>query len=213
MSPKVVDLCYGTGGFSSAFEEDPEWTVLGVDIDENTDADIHADVLDLRARDLPEAQVYLGSPPCPEFSFAGNHDHWDGQNPVHNDARDAVVLARHVATLCETLSTDYWFVENPKGRLAWFLGKPQGVVHYCQYGLDYKKPTYLWGEHPKHLEYKKCGGEDGCHKSNTADDGTKAIHALPNGYRARSRVPPALSTAIKHAVETERTQTTLSEVV
>lgn len=196
-----LDLCSGTGGFSSAFADADGWDVTTVDVKPEFEPDVVADVMDLQPSDLPESEVVVASPPCPEFSFAGNHDHWENRRPIHNSARDAVAVARHVQALAETLGT-YWFIENPKGRLAWIFGPPTGVVHYCAFGKPYKKPTYLWGSHPTGMEYPKCPGDECDHASNTA------IQSLPPGIE-RAAVPRGLSQLILDAVERRAEQSSL----
>jgi len=208
---QCVDLCSGTGGFSSAFREIDEWDVLTVDVNPECDPDMVADVRDLNPSDLPTAEVYLASPPCPEFSFAGNHDHWEGRRPIHPDARDAVALARHVQALCETLG-EWWVLENPKGRLSWIFGRPRGTVHYCQYGKSYMKPTFLWGRHPPGLDYRQCPGPECHHTSNTEDDGTSAIQSMPSNGLQCAAVPFGLSESILQAVEGQAEQQTLGSV-
>lgn len=212
MAKLCVDLCCGVGGFSAAFRESPEWVVLGVDNNPEVGPDILGDVMDMSPRSLPSADVYLGSPPCPEFSLAGNHDHWEDQRPVHPKAREAVSLAVHVATLCRVNTRGWWFVENPRGRLQWFLGQPTGAVTYCQYGTPYMKPTHLWGRHPPGMQYKTCHAGDDCHDTNTEDDGTSAVASMPSDHGERSKVPYGLSKAILDAVEGHAEQSTLTEV-
>jgi len=205
----VLDLFAGLGGFSSAFTESDSWTVTTVDLDSSFETDITADVLDLRPSDLPDVDVVLASPPCTQFSTAGNHDNWDGQTPV-GPAREAVTLVYHTLGLIKALSPDYWFLENPRGRLRWFLGQPTGTVDYCQYGRDYQKPTDLWGVHPP-MTYKRChtaaGG--GCHVRNAEDDGTAADASMPKDRSERALVPRELSDEILRAVEGVGEQQTL----
>ena len=38
----------------------------------------------------------------------------------------------------------YWVVENPKGRLRWFLGSPSASIRLSDFGAEIKKPTDLW---------------------------------------------------------------------
>jgi len=47
-----IDLFSGLGGFSAAFADADEWTVYTIELVEDFDADIHADVLDLRPSNL-----------------------------------------------------------------------------------------------------------------------------------------------------------------
>ncbi|ERJ06618.1 Site-specific DNA methylase protein [Halorhabdus tiamatea SARL4B] len=208
---QCVDLFAGVGGFSQAFEEHPAWEVTTVDIDPDLDPDIVADVHELQPSDprLPtEPDVVLASPPCTEFSTAGNHDHWDFEagTPTSDEARDAIALAHHAVGIIKALNPEYWFLENPRGRLRWSFRDPEGTVTYCQFGMNYQKPTDLWGKHPPGFEYLSCSPGADCHNSNTEDDGYSAIASMPSGYGERAAVPYGLSEAILDAVEGETEQ-------
>lgn len=213
MTKTCLDLFAGLGGFSAAFEESSNWEVTTVEIDDQFDPDICADVLDLRPADLPDPDVVLASPPCTVFSTAGNHDAWDFEThePQTERAREHVTLAFHTLGLVEALSPEYWFLENPRGRLRWFFGEPTGTVTYCQYGEDYQKPTDLWGHHPAGFTYKSCPRGGNCHSSNTEDDGYSAIQAMPSDHGERAKVPYELSLAIREAVEATDQQPNLQQ--
>jgi hypothetical protein len=204
----VLDLFAGLGGFSSAFDESERWDVTTVEIDGKFDPDITADVMDLRPSDLLDTLgeydylVIVASPPCTVFSPAGNHDLWDmdAQEPTAPKSQAHVALAYHTIGLIQALAPDYWFVENPRGRMRWVLGQPKATVTYCQYGRDYMKPTDLWGEHPP-MTYKNCGYARNCHKTNREDDGTSAVASMDSDHAKRSLVPYELSKAIRDACE------------
>lgn len=213
MSSRIcLDLFAGTGGFSSAFEDSDGWEVVQVELNDEFNPDVQSDVWELKPSDLPNADIVLASPPCTFFSTAGNHDAWDGKNPVTDDSRDAVGLVFHTLGLIHGINPEYWFLENPRGRLRWFLGVPTGTVTYCRYGRDYQKPTDLWGVHPPGFTYRSCSRGESCHKSNTETDGTSAIASMPTDVAERARVPRELSEAILRAVEGKAEQTTLGKL-
>lgn len=197
-----VDLCAGEGGFSAAFENQPGWDVLTVDLEERFDPDVVANVAELTPSDLPKADVYTAGVPCPVFSPASNgENHFDDDGrPQTERAREHVYLAHHVVGLCEA-NADWWFVENPQGKLKWFLGDPTGRVTYCQYGRDYMKPTHLWGRHPPELEYSSCPRGGDCHSRNVSHDGRSAVASMPKLRSKRAMVPYELSLSILEAVE------------
>jgi hypothetical protein len=217
---RVLDLFCGLGGFSQAFVESERWAVTTVDIEERFEPDRVADVFDLRPSDFDvEFDVVLASPPCTQFSTAGNHDAWDfdTHEPQTAAARDAVALAHHTVGLIRGVSPRYWFLENPQGRLRWFLGRPTGEVTYCQYGRPYMKRTDLWGEHPP-MTYRSCARNQPCHKANVEYDGTSATRVLGETPAERAKVPAELSDAIRGACERALDgdvpeQTTIAEVV
>jgi len=209
-----LDLFAGLGGFSSAFADSARWDVTTVDRDERFNTDLTTDVWDLRPSDLPNADVILSSPPCRYFSFAGNHDAWENKEPVSQESQNAVGLVYHTLGLINSISPNYWFLENPRGRMRWVLGDPKGTVHYCQYGKEYKKPTDLWGNHPALMEYRQCstpaGG--GCHARNAADDGTGGTASMRRDPAERAKVPYELSESILTAVAGTGRQTSLTSM-
>lgn len=210
MTKLCLDLFSGTGGFSAAFDDSPDWETFRVDNSPDAVTDLRADVMELRPADLPSVDVVTASPPCPLWSPAGNHDQWDfdTKQPVGDDAREHIALVYHTLGLIHALSPDYWFLENPRGRLRWYLGRPTGTVTYCQYGKTYQKPTDLWGDHPPGLTYRSCAAGGDCHTSNTEDDGTAATASMPDDYAERAAVPYELSQAILDAVEGQQEQQT-----
>jgi len=202
---RVLDLFAGLGGFSAAFEDSNKWDVTTVEIDPDFTPDICADVMDLRPSDLPGADVVLAGHPCTLMSTAGNHDEWDmnAKEPSGDRAKEHVAMLHHTLGLIHAVAPDYWFLENPRhGRMTWYLGRPTGTVTYCQYGMDYMKPTGLWGDHPP-MTYRRCQHGDDCHTSNTENDGTSAIASMDGlDHAERSLVPYNLSESIRDACET-----------
>jgi len=211
-----LDLFAGLGGFSQAFEESDRWDVTTVDIQADFDPDVQADVMDLRPSDLPGADVILAIPPCDVFSLANTRSrYWDDVRDVPTDekSREHVALVFHTLGLINALAPDYWFLENPRGRLRWYLGEPRATVTYCQYGEDYQKPTDLWGQHPPGMTYRSCSQGAHCHDTVARDDDHSGV--LANSMRdpaERAKVPYELSKAILEAVEGRQTQQTLTAV-
>jgi hypothetical protein len=179
------------GGFSAAFTESDDWEVITVDLDpdDRFDPDITADVMDLRPSDLPEADVVLASPPCEEFSPANN------LNGEREPDPEDVALVYHALGLIKAKRPDYWFLENPRGRLRTLIGPPTAEVTYCQYGEPHMKPTDLWGRHPP-MTYRRCSYGSPCHEANR--EGT---NNYPDDPAEKARVPYDLSVAIREAVE------------
>lgn len=225
MGKTCLDLFAGLGGFSSAFENAEDWDVVTVDVEERFDPDICADVMDLRPSDLPDADVVLAGHPCTFFTFIrgitqDGDGAWEDDRPASDDAKEHVAMVYHTLGLIEAVAPDYWFLENPRGRLRKVIGPPQGTVWYCQYGHDHAKPTDLWGAHPPGFEYRACEyGNDSCGHVRTrsykehggGSDNRQGL--LREGDSAeRAKVPYELSQAILEAVEGRHEQTTLTEV-
>lgn len=182
-----IDLCCGLGGFSRAFR-DAGWEVVTVDINPKFKPTICADLTKLsfldiigacKKKDMTEYQtvVVLASPPCERFSIA-NSD-WPQKG-----IRKALDIAGACIELIADLQPDYWCLENPKGRLRWFLGPPPHSVHLSDYGYrgaiqggkDRKstKPTDLWGNIPfplleASIEVKTRNGGSGNDPAQRAD--------------------------------------------
>jgi len=212
-----LDMFSGLGGrrdvdhgFSSAFQASEKWEVITVDIKPVFEPDICADVLTLGPADLLDelgtydVLVVLAGHPCTLFSTAGNHDEWDMdcREPIGERAQRHVTLLFHTVGLIRALAPKFWYLENPKrSRARWFIGPPEATVTYCQYGMDYQKPTGLWGDHAPGMTYRSCPRGAGCHAGNTEDDGTSAVQSMPSDTGQRSLFPRKLSEEILAAVE------------
>lgn len=198
----VLDLFAGLGGFSQAFAESPRWDVTTVEIDPGFDPDITADVFTLRPSDFDaEFDVILASPPCTRLGkMALSNAYFDGDEPNHPEASDHVSLAYHTLGLIRGLSPNYWFVENPPGKLRNYFGDPTGTVTYCQYGMEYQKRTHLWGDHPP-MTYRSCVEGQECHISTPRSDERHPNDSIPADSSEASKVPYDLSEAIREACE------------
>jgi len=212
MTKVAIDLFSGTGSATKAFQESSNWQVFRVEKDpekvEEYGAEFQADVLDLEPEDLPEPDFIWASPPCTDFSVAGINKTWTKQNlPRRQSVAHSIKLVYHSLWLIQELDPDFWFLENPQGMLRRIMPRPPtGQVTYCQYGMDYMKPTDLWGRHPASMEYRTCSPGDRCHISNsrgenTYRDTTRATAVHGDTAAERAKVPYKLSKAILKAVE------------
>lgn len=211
MTRVCLDLFSGLGGFSAAFHDSDEWRVVTVDVEERFTPDIQADVMDLRPRDLPDADVVLASPPCTAFSMAAHGTHIDsGGNPVSDWGRLSIALTHHTVGLCRALNPDWHVIENPMGGMRRQLGRPDAHVWWCQYGSERAKPTDLWGRIPPSFEPKRC------HRESPVCDHERAPRGSDSGTDAsgqtaadRGEIPYGLSEAILGAVMGRGEQATL----
>ena len=71
-------------------------------------------------------------------------------------------LVNRTVEIIEWFKPRYFLIENPVGKMRKhypeILGYPPLLVDYCQYGVDYKKPTYLWTNvniNPKRCNHDK----------------------------------------------------------
>jgi hypothetical protein len=141
MTKLCIDLCAGRGGFSSKFKQDNDWEVVTVELDKKFKPTICADVTRLPLKANLQPDCLLAGPPCERNSIACSQ--WP---------KKGIGLALQVVGACLEavvyLKPKAWLLENPKGRLRWFIPvPPKATVNYCDYDQFYKaaKPTDLWG--------------------------------------------------------------------
>jgi site-specific DNA-cytosine methylase len=138
----ILDLCGGTGSWSNPYRE-ARYDVRLVTLPE----------YDVRLF-VPPDGVWgiLAAPPCTEFSFA---KHFHGKGKYKHDFKSGLAIVdacvRIVWVCRDTLQ--WWVLENPKGYLERWMGKPTMTFDPYEYGDNYQKKTCLWGEF---TEPKKC---------------------------------------------------------
>lgn len=137
----ILDLCGGTGAWSRPYKE-AKYDVRNITLPE----------YDVRTYKPPK-NVYgiLAAPPCTMFSIA---------RTVAKKPRDLkegmglVIDCLNIIWKCQyRIENDnqrksplkFWALENPKGLLEWFLGKPQFIFQPYEFGDNYSKKTCLWG--------------------------------------------------------------------
>lgn len=139
----ILDLCGGTGAWSKPYKDDgydvriitlPEW-----------------DVSDY----APSEPIYgiLAAPPCTEFSLAKNNE------PRNFGA--GLLIVQHCFRIIwlarKRFGLKFWCMENPRGFLRQFIGKPVFEFEQWEFGDAGIKPTDLWGyfEFPKKTVFKR----------------------------------------------------------
>lgn len=137
----ILDLCGGTGSWSKPYRE------AGYDV-----RVITAPNIDIFTYEPPE-NVYgiLAAPPCTMFSNARTNakvprNLEEGMKPV---TRCLAIIWKCMYQLekptARRVKLKFWALENPKGMLKFFLGKPALDFNPYDFGDDYKKHTFLWG--------------------------------------------------------------------
>lgn len=137
MTNLIIDLCCGLGGFTEAFQRHG-FEVIRIDIKREFKPTIIADVRKLPVKNSLKPLFMAASPPCERFSIANRRFPKKG-------IREALEIVGACLESFVDLETKYWLLENPKGRLRWFLGKPKQSIALSNYGGKYMKPTDLWG--------------------------------------------------------------------
>ena len=212
---RVLDLFSGLGGFSQAFL-DRGHEVIRYDNSprfEDVPNTIIRDVLTLTREDLLKQDVILAGPPCTCFSVASQARYWRGNEPREEKREEvlkAVGLALHAYRIMKDADPTYYILENPRGRLRNFLGKPDFVTSWAAWGTRYLKPTHLWGRLPpmewpiaRKWEPNSSGGAGNRHKNDP----------YPRDPAKRSLVPYQFSLALCRASEGLTNQTTLDPIL
>jgi hypothetical protein len=132
--PIILDLCGGTGSWSLPYKEN------GFDVRVITLPDY-----DVRTYKLPDEPIYgiLAAPPCTMFSMVRTtpkkpRDFNGGMETV-KACLDIIWKAR----LREKLQ--FWALENPRGYLQQFIGRPYFEFDPTEFGDRHNKRTQLWG--------------------------------------------------------------------
>lgn len=127
----ILDLCGGTGAWSRPYKD------VGYDVRNITLPDY-----DVRTYEPPD-KVYgiLAAPPCTEFSIAKGSQprDWEKGMTVVKACLECVWITRMDGNLA------FWCLENPRGFLRQFLGKPPLTIRFWEFGDGIDKPTDLWG--------------------------------------------------------------------
>jgi len=134
----ILDLCGGTGAWSEPYRK------FGYDVRLITLPDYDVETYE------PPKNVYgiLAAPPCTIFSLA-NHR----VNRLNRDFKKAMICVRACLNIIWTVQENgaqlkFWALENPKGYLYNFLGKPAFYFQPWQFGeTDFRatKRTAIWG--------------------------------------------------------------------
>lgn len=128
----ILDLYGGTGAWSKPYAE------AGYDVRVITLPELDTMTY------IPPHNVYgiLAACPCEIIGNASAHL-WA--------KRESDLIILHCAFVTRTLlivnrtRPIFWVIENPPGKMKLLLGKPQYKIQPYEFGDDYTKLTYLWG--------------------------------------------------------------------
>jgi hypothetical protein len=190
MTKLCIDLCAGLGGFSQAFKEASDWEVITVEINKKQKPTICADIRYLPLRENLYPDALLMSPPCERNSIACPQ--WPKKG-----IQKAMEIVGACLEAVVWLKPKCWLLENPKGRLRWFLGTPKQSIKYSHYDMEYKgvKLTDLWGNIPlpmvKNARVNKIGHYE-----------KHWFHSYMGTNKGElSKIPKGVSQAVKQGVE------------
>jgi|SRR6056297_2891319 len=167
---QTVELFAGTGSFSKVAKAKGH-SIFRVEIDPIHEAELHADIFDIQRKNLPKkVDMIWCSPPCTTFSVASLRHYWINGKPKNAKTWLGIALIQKTLDLIKELQKDnphlVWFIENPRGMLRkqpFMQNYHRNTVTYCQYGLDYMKPTDIWTNCFKWLPKKPCKAGASCH--------------------------------------------------
>lgn len=142
-SDKTILSLYDFSGNWSAPYKEAGYDVIQLDIKLGTDIRLF--------QYLPDKNVHgiLAAPPCTNFAVAGAV-HW--KNKSDEQVAQSLALVDVVYRMVAIYNPMWYVIENPKGRLKNWIGKPIFKFQPYEYGDPYQKLTYLWGVFNTNLE-------------------------------------------------------------
>lgn len=136
---RVLDLCTEFGSETAAFRDrGHEVVMLGIE----GDVDIKCDVRQYYPSIDDKSDVIFFHPPCTEFSLANY------RLGACKDRHPDLSIVWSGLRIIDTIKPQYWIMENPRGCLRHFIGRPQYTINYGDFGHYSQKPTDLWGVIP-----------------------------------------------------------------
>ena len=130
----ILSLCSGTGAWEKPYAE------AGYDVRVITLPD------DVRLVKVPKDKIYgiLAAPPCTMFAISGVR--WKRTDEQMTDALSMVDACLRIVSVCNPI---FWALENPVGKLIYYIGKWKYTFQPYEYGDPWTKRTCIWGNHIK----------------------------------------------------------------
>lgn len=132
----ILSLCDFSGNWSQPYIE-AGYQVQRIDLQHGEDVRL------LRKIGNTKVHGILAAPPCTAFAGSGAR-YWKKK-----DQSGETLAALSIVDACMRIiavhQPVWWALENPKGRLAYYLGEPAFTFNPCDYGDAYTKRTLLWG--------------------------------------------------------------------
>lgn len=132
----ILSLCDLSGVWSDPYRL-AGYTVLQIDLQSGQD-------IRLLER-IDSAWGILAAPPCTVFSLAGNRS-WSAGRRSESDLLEALSIVDACLRQVTILQPEWWALENPRGRISKYLGKPRWEFQPYEYGDKWSKRTCLWGK-------------------------------------------------------------------
>lgn len=147
MKKLILDLCGGTGSWSNPYK-DAGYDVYNITLPEYDVLQTTFTYKEIQLRSHPgwvtildRKDIYgiLAAPPCTMFSLARTK----AKKP--RDLEKGMQVVRACMDVIWYCHPKFWVMENPKGLLRQFMGKPAFEFDASEFGCDYNKHTDLWG--------------------------------------------------------------------
>jgi len=203
----ILELFAGSRSIGKVAEE-LGMKVFSSDINEFENIDYVIDIMDFDINKIPfdKVDIIWASPPCTYFSVASIGKHWNkNHTPKSDKALLGVDFVKKTLQIIDALNPNYWFIENPRGKLrkldiVWKdIVCDRATVTYCSYGDKRMKPTDIWtnnlhsiynpnGWKPKSLCWN---GNRNCHHESAPRGSKTGTQGLGNDYE-RSKLPKQL---------------------
>ncbi len=154
----IIELFSGSGIISKEFKKAGH-NVFSIDIRKRKgvcEPSLRKDIMHVTLKDIPfeKVDVVWASPPCDVFSKASGGFHWNKDGtPKTKKCLEHVRILKKTLKLIEKISPDYFFIENPDGKMKYnvdlvnFLIRNHGKtikLTYRDYGFGTLKPTTIF---------------------------------------------------------------------
>jgi len=201
----VLDLFCGVKSLLQPCK-DLGFEYFGIDIESKFNPDIVANINFLSIDQLPKnIDIVWASPPCEHFSVSSIGHHWNKDNtPKTQEAAGSLVLVKNTFNLIEQINPQYFFIENPRGKLRKLdvmkKAPIRNTVTYCQYGDFRMKPTDIWTNNSSWNPKPICHNGDPCHVA--APRGSRTGTQGVMSYEEKSKIPYDLLLEIMQSCRT-----------
>ena len=209
---KVLELFAGSRSIGNIADR-LGYDVFSVDINQFDKIDLAIDIMHLKKEMIPfQPDMIWASPPCTYFSVASIGKHWNKDHtPKTQQAVFGVNLVMKTIEIIKELSPDYWFIENPRGKLRKLdimQSLPRTTIWYCKYGDKRAKPTDIWTNNLRSVfnpngwqPREECfNGNKNCHHEAAPRGSRTGTQGLKNNYE-RSKIPEQLCLEILTSIK------------
>ena len=178
MTPRILDLCGGSGSWSRPYAE----AGYHVEI-----IDPAVDGRDVRLLERVRGRIHgiLAAPPCTVWSYARN------RYPIQPAERlQSLSVVDACFRVIAVQGPIWWALENPRNKLRAYLGPARLEFYQWEYGDAGHKPTCIWGEFVVPVKYPKPRTKPSTYKSSRQNADPKDAITPPGFARAFFEVNP-----------------------